>query len=38
MARGGTLLSVADRLIVAVFVAEILAKIVVYRRGFVRDP
>jgi voltage-gated sodium channel len=28
----------ADRLIVAVFIAEILAKIVVYRRGFARDP
>ena len=38
MARAGTLLTLADRLIVAVFVAEILAKIFVYRRGFVRDP
>ena len=38
MARAGTLLTAADRLIVAVFVLEILAKIVVYGRGFVRDP
>jgi voltage-gated sodium channel len=38
MARAGTLLTAADRLIVAVFVLEMLAKIMVYGRGFVRDP
>jgi len=38
MARAGTLLITADRLIVAVFVLEILAKMAVYRRRFVRDP
>jgi voltage-gated sodium channel len=38
MARAGGLLTLADRLIVAVFILEILAKIVVYRRRFVRDP
>lgn len=38
MARAGALLIAADRLIVAVFVIEILAKIAVYRRRFVRDP
>jgi voltage-gated sodium channel len=38
MARAGRLLTLADRLIVAVFILEILAKIVVYRRRFVRDP
>jgi voltage-gated sodium channel len=38
MARAGTLLTAADRLIVAVFVLEILAKVMVYGRGFVRDP
>jgi len=34
----GEALIVADRMIVGVFVLEILAKIVVYRRRFVRDP
>jgi voltage-gated sodium channel len=38
MARAGALLTAADRLIVAVFVLEMLAKIMVYGRGFVRDP
>jgi voltage-gated sodium channel len=38
MGRIGEMLIVADRLIVAVFVLEILAKMVVYRRRFVRDP
>jgi voltage-gated sodium channel len=38
MGRVGSALIVADRLIVAVFVLEILAKMVVYRRRFVRDP
>jgi voltage-gated sodium channel len=38
MRRIGDALIVADRVIVAVFVLEILAKIVVYRRDFVRDP
>jgi voltage-gated sodium channel len=38
MARAGTLLTIADRLIVAVFIVEILAKILVYRRRFLRDP
>jgi voltage-gated sodium channel len=38
MARVGDALVAADRVIVAVFVLEILAKIVVYRRDFLRDP
>lgn len=38
MARAGALLITVDRLIVAVFVLEILAKIAVYRGRFVRDP
>jgi len=38
MARAGALLIAADRLIVAVFVLEMLAKVAVYRRRFVRDP
>ena len=38
MARIGGGLILADRLIVAVFVLEILAKIVAYRRDFLRDP
>jgi voltage-gated sodium channel len=38
MARAGGLLTLADRLIVAVFILEILAKIVVYRQRFARDP
>jgi voltage-gated sodium channel len=38
MARAGTALVIADRLIVAVFVLEILAKIAVYQRRFLRDP
>jgi voltage-gated sodium channel len=38
MARVGNTLIAADRVIVAVFVLEILAKIVVYRRDFLRDP
>lgn len=37
MARAGALLIAADRLIVAVFVLEILAKLAVYRRRLVRD-
>jgi len=38
MGRAGAVLTIADRLIVAVFVLEILAKILVYGRRFVRDP
>jgi voltage-gated sodium channel len=38
MARVGDALVAADRVIVAVFVLEILAKIAVYRRDFLRDP
>jgi hypothetical protein len=38
MARLGSALIAADRAIVGVFVLEILAKIAVYRRRFVRDP
>jgi voltage-gated sodium channel len=38
MPRASALLIAADRLIVAVFVLEILAKLAVYRRRFVRDP
>jgi len=38
MARAGALLIAADRLIVAVFVLEMLAKVAAYRRRFVRDP
>jgi voltage-gated sodium channel len=38
MARMGPILIAADRMIVAVFILEILAKIIVYSRRFVRDP
>ena len=38
MARAGTLLHVIDNLLLAVFVTEIAAKMVVYRSQFWRDP
>ena len=38
MAEAGDLLLAADRLIVTIFVLEILAKLVVWRLGFFRDP
>jgi len=38
MARFGPLLTVADAAILAVFVAELLARFVVYRSAFFRDP
>jgi voltage-gated sodium channel len=38
MGRAGAALIIADRVIVAVFVLEILAKVAAYRQRFVRDP
>jgi voltage-gated sodium channel len=38
MARFGGLLRVVDNFVLAVFVAELLARIVVYRGNFLRDP